>query len=85
MRHTQDLGTAGNLREEDLDSSAETEHAEGDEHFPGDVRETGWNKKTQGEVEQPVSDGGDTLRGFVNMHCHSSPMKGEKEIVLPFQ
>lgn len=50
-----------NLREEDLDSGADTEDAEDNEEFPCDVGEAWGDEETQGEVEEPVTDSGNTL------------------------
>ena len=47
------------IRQKRLDRGAETQDAEDDEEFPGDVFESGRDEEADGEVEEPVRDGGE--------------------------
>lgn len=49
------------LREEHLDRGSDAENSEYDEQFPCDVGDARGHEEAEGEVEQPVADGGDRL------------------------
>lgn len=61
-----------NSRQEKLDSGTNAQHAMHDEKLPGDVGKAGWEIQSQSKVEQPVSNGSNTLEIVSNQPHHQT-------------